>query len=239
MTAPETAPPRRRRGRRLIVWVAAVLGGIVLLVVADRVVIGLAERKTAAELEKHWDATSVDVDLRVPSGLAALASRNWDEVRIRAVDPHFKTDIISRLDLELVDVRFERRAGGAELTGRSGRARIELSLDSMRSSLGPAGRFFAVKEGKSEAKIEIDIPVVGEVTATLDVAGGELRLRIDDVSVLGSDVDVPAALESTTWPMPIPATTELDSVDAEGDTIRLDLSFGEFAIDSHGEFVEP
>lgn len=237
MTAPEAAP--RRGGKRLLMWLAVVLAVILLLVIADRLIIGFAERKTAEELEERWDATSVEVELRVPSGLAALLSRNWDEVGIRAVDPHFKTDVIDQVDLELVDVRFERTTGGAALTGESGRARFELSLESMRSSLGPAGSFVAVKEGDSEAKVEIKVPGVGSLAATLDVAGGELRLRVDDVSVLGSDVELPSGLESMTWPLPIPPTTELDSVEVEGDILRLDLSFGAFAIDSHGEFVTP
>lgn len=239
MTATEGTDTKQRRRSRLVIWIAAVLGGILVLVIADRAIIAVAERKTASELEKRWGAETVDVELRVPSGLVALLTRDWDEVRIRAVDPEGKADVVSQIGLELVDVRFRRRAGGAELTGKSGRARIDLSLDRMRSTLGPAGRLFAVKEGESEAKVEIEIPVVGKVTATLDVAGGELRLRIEDVSVLGSDVDVPAALESTTWPLPVPATTELESVKTEGDVLELELSFGEFAIDEHGDFVEP
>ncbi len=220
-------------------WACAVGGGIILLVVADRAVIGFAERQTAAEIKKRWNASSVEVELSVPSGLVALFSREWDEVRIRAENPRIKSDIVSEIAFELVDVRFERRAGGAELTGKSGRARIELALDRIRSSLGPVSGLVAVKEGESEARIEVSIPVVGKVSATVDISAGDLRLQVDEASVLGSDVEIPPALESKTWPLPIPATTELDSVDVEGDVLRLGLSFGEFAVDSDGRFVAP
>lgn len=225
----------RRRGLFALAIAAA---GLVLLVAADRLVLHLAERRAETGIESNWKATVVDVHLEATSGIVAVLSKRWRSVRIDATDPVGENSPVQSVRLELEDVRFDGIGGDRTVTGRSGQASLTLSIDRMRRSLGPAGRFLDVESASSGAIAVLEIPVVGRLRAELDVEDGRLVLDIEDLDVLGRDVEVPDALQSTSWPLPVPSTTQLETVVVDGYSVEMELTFGEFEIDPAGNFVD-
>jgi hypothetical protein len=212
---------------------------VAALVVADRAALLVAERRAESRIESGWDASSVDVHLEATSGIVAILTKRWQEARIEASDPEGERDPVETLSLDLDDVSVEERGKNATLTGTAGRARISIPVERMRRSLGPAGRFLEVESGPDGAVAIIDVPFVGTLRTQFDVEDGALVLVLDDLDVLGRDVDVPDELRSTSWPLPIPSTTQMDSVRVDGGLLEIELTFGEFAIDGSGEFVDP
>lgn len=234
-----SAKAERCSGRRtLSVLAIAAVAGLVLLVVVDRLVLLFAERRAETGIEASWKATAVDVHLEATSGIVAVLSKRWRSVRIDATDPEGDASPVASIRLDLEDVRFDGTDSAGTVTGRSGQASLALSTARMRRSLGPAGRFLDVEATSSGAVAVLEIPILGRLSAELDVEDGRLVLDIGDVDVLGRDVEIPDELRSTSWPLPIPSTTQLETVVVQGDSVGMQLTFGEFEIDPAGSFVD-
>ncbi|MFJ8580473.1 DUF2993 domain-containing protein [Micromonospora sp. NPDC093277] len=191
----------RRRGRKVLIGFVVlllVLGG--LLVVADRVAAGVAERAIADQVRQEVArqdvrSASPKVDVAGFPFLTQVLAGRYERISIVLTDVQGKVqgDAVSipRLDVDAHNVRASLdtlRTRRGEVVAESIDGRATVSYDSLAKLLGRPGLTLGERDGKLTVTAPADIlgrklTVTG--TADLTVADGKVGLRFNDLTAEG------------------------------------------------------
>jgi hypothetical protein len=194
--------PRRRRGRRLLVGLVVlllVLGG--LLVVADRVAVGFAERAIADQVrqevaKQHVQAAGPDVTVGGFPFLTQVANGRYESISIVLTD--LRGDVEGKgVDLRKLDVDARNvnapldtlRTGQGDVVAESVKGTGTITYDSVMKLINRPGIKLAEQDGKLAVSGPAKLPVVGEVTvhgtAKLAVQKGQVAIRFEELTAEG------------------------------------------------------
>ncbi|MFI7522359.1 DUF2993 domain-containing protein [Micromonospora globbae] len=205
--------PRRRGRRALVVLVVLLLLLVGLLVVADRVAVGVAERAIADQVRQEvakQDAQSSPPEVEVGGFpfLTQVLDGRYQHISIvlREVRGSVQGDAISlpRLDIDARDVRASLdtlRSGQGEVVAERVTGTGTISYDSLAALLDRPGLKLSEQGGKLAVTAPVDF--LGQtftITGTADVTVGEqgkVSLRFDDLTAEGLP-DVPLARQLLT-----------------------------------------
>ncbi|WP_329015355.1 DUF2993 domain-containing protein [Micromonospora rifamycinica] len=188
----------RRHGRRwlvVLVVLVLILGG--LLVVADRVAAGLAERAIADQVQQELtkqDASSAppQVDVGGFPFLTQVVDGRYERISIVLTDVQGKAVSLPRLDVDARNVRASLdtiRSGQGEVVAETVAGTGTVTYDSLAKLLDRPG----LKLGEQNGKLAVTAPVdiLGQkltVTGTADVTvaeGGKVALKFSDLNAQG------------------------------------------------------
>lgn len=163
----------------LILFLVAV---VVLAVVADIFVKGLAEREVAAELSSALELEDEpEVEIESFPFLIAFAQGNFDAMTISSEDVEAGALRISEITLILEDVSFEPSEviGGStdEITIEGGSGSGVLTDQDLTRSLQSKGGEGSVTFSGGEAQMDTD---AGSATATVEITDGVLGISTPD-----------------------------------------------------------
>ena len=163
----------------LILFLVAV---VVLAVVADIFVKGLAEREVAAELSSALELDDEpEVEIESFPFLIAFAQGNFDAMTISSEDVEAGALRISEITLILEDVSFEPSEviGGStdEITIEGGSGSGVLTDQDLTRSLQSKGGEGSVTFSGGEAQMDTD---AGSATATVEITDGVLGISTPD-----------------------------------------------------------
>lgn len=192
----------RRRGRKVLITLAVlllVLAG--LLVVADRVAAGVAERAIADQVRQEvakQDAQSAPPEVEVGGFpfLTQVLDGRYERISIvlRNVQGSVRGDAVSvpRLDVDARDVRASLdtiRSGQGEVVAETVNGTGTISYDSLAKLLDRPGLRLAEQDGRLAVTAPVDI--LGQrltVTGTADITVGKegrVSLRFNDLDAEG------------------------------------------------------
>ncbi|MFC3503037.1 DUF2993 domain-containing protein [Micromonospora krabiensis] len=193
--------PRRRGRRALVVLVVLLLVLAGLLVVADRVAVGVAERAIADQVRQEvakQQAQSAPPEVEVGGFpfLTQVLDGRYERISIvlREVRGSVQGDAISlpTLDVDARDVRASLdtlRSGQGEVVAETVNGTATISYDSLAALLDRPGLKLSEQGGKLAVTAPVDI--LGQqltVTGTADVTVGEqgkVGLRFNDLNAEG------------------------------------------------------
>jgi len=163
----------------LILFLVAV---VVLAVVADIFVKGLAEREVAAELSSALELDDEpEVEIESFPFLIAFAQGNFDAMTISSEDVEAGALRISEITLILEDVSFEPSEviGGStdEITIEGGSGSGVLTDQDLTRSLQSKGGEGSVTFSGGEAQVDTD---AGSATASVEITDGVLGISTPD-----------------------------------------------------------
>ncbi|MFI5487998.1 DUF2993 domain-containing protein [Micromonospora echinaurantiaca] len=192
----------RRRGRKVLITLVVlllVLAG--LLVVADRVAAGVAERAIADQVRQEvakQDAQSAPPEVEVGGFpfLTQVLDGRYERISIvlRNVQGSVQGDAVSvpRLDVDARDVRASLdtiRSGQGEVVAETVNGTGTISYDSLAKLLDRPGLRLAEQDGRLAVTAPVDI--LGQrltVTGTADITvgkEGQVALRFNDLNAEG------------------------------------------------------
>ncbi|MFG2103155.1 DUF2993 domain-containing protein [Micromonospora echinaurantiaca] len=192
----------RRRGRKVLITLVVlllVLAG--LLVVADRVAAGVAERAIADQVRQEvakQDAQSAPPEVEVGGFpfLTQVLDGRYERISIvlRNVQGSVQGDAVSvpRLDVDARDVRASLdtiRSGQGEVVAETVNGTGTISYDSLAKLLDRPGLRLAEQDGRLAVTAPVDI--LGQrltVTGTADITvgkEGQVALRFNDLDAEG------------------------------------------------------
>lgn len=187
------ARPRSRGSRAGLALVVAVVLLVALVVVADRVTVGIAERRVAGRLQTELGTAGVpQVDIEGFPFLTQVARRSLRTVHVVADDvtsPDQPGTTLEHVDLRLSDVSSpdgyqsvtaSRVAGTSTLSYATAKTLTGLPL-----AYSPEGRVEATVQSQLMS-IPVTVKVVGR--PTVNQADQTLTLADPEVSVAGVDV---------------------------------------------------
>lgn len=201
-----TTRPPRRRGRVLPGLLVLLLLLVGLLVVADRVAAGYAERRLASEVAREARANGIstagapEVDVLGFPFLDQVVRGRYDGVQVTLLDVPTQGLRIGELQVraEGLDLPLSKLAS-RDLAGlRADRVTSTGSVpyDELARAAGARGLRLTPDRGRIRATLPIEVAgVSGTITgvAGLRVEQGALRLRITELQVEG--VELPGRLE--------------------------------------------
>jgi hypothetical protein len=191
----------RRRGRKLLVgFVVLLLVLAGLLVVADRVAAGVAERAIADQVKKEvakQDAQSSAPKVEVggfPFLTQVLAGR-YERISIVLTDVQGNVQgdavTVPRLDVDARNVKASLdtlRSGQGDVVAETVDGRGTVTYDSLAKLLDRPGLTLGERNGKLAVTAPVDIlgaKLTVNGTADVTVAGGKVALRFNDVTAEG------------------------------------------------------
>ncbi|MGR6322392.1 DUF2993 domain-containing protein [Micromonospora soli] len=191
----------RRRGRKLLIgFVVLLLVLAGLLVVADRVAVGVAERAIADQVKQQvakQDAQSAPPKVEVGGFpfLTQVLAGKYQHISIVLTDVQGKVqgDAVSvpRLDVDARDVKASLdtlRSGRGDVVAERVDGRGTVTYDSLAKLLDRPGLKLAEQNGKLAVTAPADILGVKLTingTADVTVANGKVALRFNDLSAEG------------------------------------------------------
>ncbi|MEU5563881.1 MULTISPECIES: LmeA family phospholipid-binding protein [Micromonospora] len=200
--------PRRRGRRAIVVLVVLLLLLVGILVVADRVAVGVAERAITDQVRQEvakQGAQSAPPEVEVGGFpfLNQVLNGRYERISIvlREVRGSVQGDAVSlpTLDIDARDVTASLdtlRSGQGEVVAKTVNGTATISYDSLAALLDRPGLKLSEQGGKLAVTAPVD--VLGQqltVTGTADVAVGEqgkVSLRFNDLNAEGLP-DVPLA----------------------------------------------
>lgn len=199
--APAYEERPRRRGRRVLtgfVVLLLVLAG--LLVVADRLAAGAAERAIADQVEQEVakrdvSSASPKVDVTGFPFLTQVLTGRYQHISIVLTDVRGKvrgdTVDVPRLDVDVRDVRASLdtlRSRQGDVTAETVDGRGTITYDSLAKLLDRPGLKLGEQNGKLAVTAPVDVLGVRLTvhgTADVALANGKVALRFDDLSAEG------------------------------------------------------
>ncbi|MEU2347159.1 DUF2993 domain-containing protein [Modestobacter sp. NPDC049651] len=189
-------PRRRRRGRRLLVVLLVLLVPLaVLLVVADRVGVRIAEGVVAEQIEQRGALSGrPDVDIAGTPFLTQALRGRYDDVRVRLTAAELDQPEGTSADVSLrgVHVPLSDVIGGSvrEVPVDRVDGTASLSYELLSSQLGDDTRLSwtgtSLRVTRTVEVLGYTVPLTADGTVRLD--GQELRIDVGNVSAAGAGV---------------------------------------------------
>ncbi|WP_089157484.1 LmeA family phospholipid-binding protein [Micromonospora sp. NBS 11-29] len=197
---PAEGRPRRRGRKVLIGFVVLLLVLVGLLVVADRVAAGVAERAIADQVRQEiakQDAQSAAPQVEVGGFpfLNQVLAGKYERISIKLTD--VRGDVqgdaveLPRLDVDAHDVTASLdtlRSGRGDVVAKSVDGRGTVTYDSLAKLLDRPGLTLGERGGKLAVTAPVDIlgvKLTVNGTADVTVAGGKVALRFNDLAADG------------------------------------------------------
>ncbi|MDG4791521.1 DUF2993 domain-containing protein [Micromonospora sp. WMMD1102] len=194
--------PRRRRGRRaLVVLVILLLVLAGLLVVADRVAAGVAERMVAEQVDKEISRKNIQSSApEVTVGgfpfLTQVVGGRYDSVKVLLRDvqgPVEGTDATVKVPELTVDARNVTasldtlRSGQGEVTAKTVQGTGTVAYDSVVALIDRPGVQLREQEGKLGVTAPVQVPIINQEltvqgTANVTVDGDDIVITFDRLS---------------------------------------------------------
>ncbi|SCE75442.1 Protein of unknown function (DUF2993) [Micromonospora viridifaciens] len=191
----------RRRGRKVLIGFVVlllVLGG--LLVVADRVAAGVAERAVADQVKQQVARQDVrsappQVDVGGFPFLTQVAAGKYQHISIVLTDVQGSVQgeavSVPRLDVDARNVRASLdtlRSGRGDVVAESIDGRATITYDSLAKMLDRPGLTLSERDGKLAVTAPVDIlgaKLTVDGTADLTVTDGKVGLRFRELNAEG------------------------------------------------------
>ncbi|MFY1689554.1 DUF2993 domain-containing protein [Plantactinospora sp. WMMB782] len=194
--------PRRRRGRRaLVVLVILLLVLAGLLVVADRVAAGVAERMVAEQVDKeisrkNIQSTAPEVTVGGFPFLTQVLDGRYDSVKVLLRDvqgPVEGTEATVKVPELTVDARDVTasldtlRSGQGEVTAKTVQGTGTVTYDSVVALIDRPGVQLREQEGKLGVTAPVQVPIINQEltvqgTANVTVDGDDIVIAFDRLS---------------------------------------------------------
>ncbi|GAB3797217.1 LmeA family phospholipid-binding protein [Micromonospora zhanjiangensis] len=194
--------PRRRGGRRVLIGFVVlilVLGG--LLVVADRLAVGFAERAIADQVrqevaKQQVQASGPDVKVGGFPFLTQVVNGRYEAISIVLTDlsgnVEGKAVSLPKLDIDARNVKASMdtlRTGQGEVVAESVKGTGTITYDSVTKLIDRKGIKLAGQDGKLTVTGPVQLPVVGEMTvhgtANLAVQKGQVVIKFERLTADG------------------------------------------------------
>ncbi|HYN92361.1 MAG TPA: DUF2993 domain-containing protein [Pilimelia sp.] len=232
----ELRRPRRRRGRGLLIALIVLLVVVgALVVVADRVGAGMAERRIAQEVQQELTARQVSSSTpEVTVGgfpfLTQVLAEKYESISILLRDvttpPEISGVRLPRLDIEARDVRAPLdtlRGGAGDIVAGTVDGTATIGYASVVKLIKQPDLRLAERGGKLIASLPIDLlgqrfTLTGE--ALVEAVQGKLRVRFRDLTAEGLP-DQPAVRDS------LNGVAEQMSIDLALPALPFGLAIGE------------
>ncbi len=232
-TAPLPLQPparQRRRSRRWLYLVIALVVLLAVLVIGDRVAAAYAENRMAQQIQSQGFSGKPHVSIEGFPFLTQLLGRNFHDVKISADGVNEGPVVITNIKANLQGVHLNSSYSGATVDHVSGTALITFG-DLMGASGGPSVTVTAVHGDEVDFNVNLDI-VSGTGTARVTQVGKN-KIHVQVISADGLPLSLLGSLADftvTVPALPLNMTIQSVSVSAQGILVHVtgsDVTFSQ------------
>jgi DUF2993 family protein len=228
---PLQPPPReRRRSRRWLYLVIALVVLLAVLVIGDRVAAAYTENRIAQQIQSQGFNSKPHVSIEGFPFLTQLLGRDFHNVNISATGVKEGPLVITNIEANLQGVHLNSSYSGATVDHVSGTALVTFA-DLMGASGGPSVTVTAVHGDEVDFNVNLDI-VSGTATARITQVGNN-KVHVQVISADGLPVSLLGSLADftvTVPTLPMNLTVQSVSVSAQGILVHVtgnDVSFSQ------------